>query len=144
MAGPVEEVPLARWREVLGVNVIGAVAMTQAMLPLLRAGRGRIVNVSSVSGRIASPFLGAYAASKFALEALSDSLRVELLPWGLAVVLVEPGPVATPIWGKGAAMAEEDRAGLGERSPYAPYLARVRQAFGEGATRGSRRRRWRR
>ena len=136
VAGPVEEVPLARLREVLEVNVVGAVAMTQALLPLLRAGRGRIVNVSSVSGRIASPFLGAYAASKFALEALSDALRVELMPWGLAVVLVEPGPVATPIWGKGAALAEEDRAGIGDDSPYAPYLERVRAAFGDGAMRG--------
>ncbi len=89
---------------------------TQALLPLLRAGRGRIVNVSSVSGRIASPFLGAYAASKFALEALSDALRVELMPWGLAVVLIEPGPVATPIWVKGVALAEEDRAGIGDES----------------------------
>jgi NAD(P)-dependent dehydrogenase (short-subunit alcohol dehydrogenase family) len=132
----VEEVSLARLRAVLEINVVGAVATTQALLPLLRAGRGRIINVSSVSGRIAAPFLGAYAASKFALEALSDSLRVELAPWGLAVVLVQPGPVATPIWVKGEAMADEDRAGLGADSPYAPYLGRVRAAFRDGAQRG--------
>ncbi|MFN8511741.1 MAG: SDR family NAD(P)-dependent oxidoreductase [Chloroflexia bacterium] len=102
------------------------------------------MNVSSVSGRIASPFLGAYAASKFALEALSDSLRVELLPWGLAVVLVEPGPVATPIWGKGEAMAEEDRAGLGERSPYARIWRGCAGRSAKGRRGGSRRRRWRR
>jgi NAD(P)-dependent dehydrogenase (short-subunit alcohol dehydrogenase family) len=136
VAGPVEEVSLARLRAVLEINVVGAVATTQALLPLLRAGRGRIINVSSVSGRIAAPFLGAYAASKFALEALSDSLRVELAPWGLAVVLVQPGPVATPIWVKGEAMADEDRAGLGADSPYAPYLGRVRAAFRDGAQRG--------
>lgn len=136
VAGPVEEVPLARLRAALEVNVVGAVATTQAFLPLLRAGRGRIVNVSSVSGRIAPPFLGVYAASKFALEALSDALRVELLPWGLPVVLVEPGPVATPIWDKGEAMAEEDRRGYGEGSPYALYLGPVRAAFRDAATRG--------
>jgi NAD(P)-dependent dehydrogenase (short-subunit alcohol dehydrogenase family) len=136
VAGPTEEIPLTRLRTVLEVNVVGAVATTQALLPLLRAGRGRIVNISSVSGRVASPFLGPYAASKFALEALSDALRVELAPWGLKVVLVEPGPVATPIWGKGEAMADEDREGISDSSPYAPYLGRVRMAFREGARRG--------
>jgi NAD(P)-dependent dehydrogenase (short-subunit alcohol dehydrogenase family) len=136
VAGPIEEIPLTRLRAVLEVNVVGAVATTQALLPLLRAGRGRIVNVSSVSGRVASPFLGPYAASKFALEALSDALRVELAPWGLKVVLVEPGPVATPIWGKGEAMADEDSAAVGDSSPYAPYLGRVRAAFRDGAQRG--------
>ena len=135
-AGPIEEVPLARLREVLEINVVGAVAATQAFLPLLRRGRGRIVNISSVSGRIASPFLGPYAASKFALEAVSDALRVELAPWGVRVILIEPGPVATPIWGKGEAMVATDRAGIGAESPYAPYLGRVRAAFRDGARRG--------
>ena len=136
VAGPMEEVPLARLREVLEINVVGAVAATQAFLPLLRRGRGRIVNISSVSGRIASPFLGPYAASKFALEAVSDAFRVELAPWGVRVILIEPGPVATPIWDKGAAMVAADRAGIGAESPYAPYLGRVRAAFRDGARRG--------
>lgn len=136
VAGPVEEVPLARWRTVLDVNVTGAVAMAQACLPLLRAGRGRIVNISSVSGRVASPFLGPYAASKFALEALSDSLRLELAPWGVKVVLVEPGPVATPIWDKGEAMVAADRAHIGDASPYAPWLGQIRAAFRSSARRG--------
>lgn len=136
VAGPMEEVPIARLRAGLEVNVIGAVAITQALLPLLRQGRGRIVNISSTAGRIASPFLGPYAASKFALEALSDALRVELAPWGLAVVLVEPGPVATPIWGKGEALVAEDRAGIGDDSPYAPWIGQIRAAFRRNARRG--------
>lgn len=136
VAGPVEEVPLARLREVLAVNVVGAVAATQAFLPLLRRGRGRIINLSSVSGRVAAPFLGPYAASKFALEALSDALRVEVAAWGVRVILIEPGPVATPIWAKGAAMAEADRAGIGEDSPYVSAIGRVQAAFRDGERRG--------
>jgi NAD(P)-dependent dehydrogenase (short-subunit alcohol dehydrogenase family) len=101
VAGPLEVVPIADLRRQLEVNVIGQVAVTQAMLPLLRRARGRIVLVGSISGRIAVPFLGPYAASKFALEAIADSLRVELAPEGIGVVLVEPGEVRTPIWDKG-------------------------------------------
>ena len=137
VGGPVEEVPLERLREVLEVNVVGVVAVTQAFLPLLRAGRGRIVNVSSVSGRVAAPFLGAYAASKFALEALSDALRVELRPWGLRMVLVEPGPVATPFWDKGHAEYDERESGE-ERagSPYARYAPALRARFRESEAGG--------
>ncbi len=136
VAGPMEEVPIARLREVLEVNVIGAVAVTQALLPLLRQGHGRIINISSVAGRVASPFLGPYAASKFALEALSDALRVELSPWGLAVVLIEPGPVATPIWDKGEALVAEDRLGIGAASPYAPWIGQIQATFRRNARRG--------
>ena len=74
--------------------------VTQACLPLLREAQGRIVNISSVSGRIAVPLLGPYTASKFAVEALSDALRRELTPWGMHVVVVQPGPIRTPIWEK--------------------------------------------
>ena len=80
--------------------MIGQVAVTQAFLPLLRQGRGRIVNMGSISGRVAMPFIGPYAASKFALEALTDSLRVELRPWGIEVSIIEPGPIATPHLGE--------------------------------------------
>jgi NAD(P)-dependent dehydrogenase (short-subunit alcohol dehydrogenase family) len=83
--------------------------VTQAFLPALRAGRGRIVNMSSISGLIALPFLGPYAASKFALEAISDSLRVELRPWGIPVSVVEPGDVDTPIRDKGVATLRRAR-----------------------------------
>jgi NAD(P)-dependent dehydrogenase (short-subunit alcohol dehydrogenase family) len=107
VAAPVEFLPLDALRRQLEVNVVGQVAVTQALLPLLRTARGRIVNVGSVSGRFAAPFLGPYAASKHAMEALNDSLRVELRPWGIAVAMVEPGAVATPIWRRSLAAARE-------------------------------------
>lgn len=96
--GPVETVSLDDLRRQYEVNVVGQVGVTQAVLPLLRASRGRIVFVSSLSGRISTPLTGAYNSSKFAIEALGDALRVELRRWKLPVVLVEPGPVATDMW----------------------------------------------
>ncbi len=93
--------PLEYWRNIFEINVLGAVAVTQAFLPLLVKGRGRVVNMSSISGRIAYPLMGPYAASKFALEAISDALRLELLPWGIKLSIIEPGPIKTPIWDKG-------------------------------------------
>ena len=107
VAGPLEFLPLAELRRQLEVNVIGQVAVTQAFLPLLRQGHGRVVNMGSVSGRIAMPLMGPYAASKFALEALTDALRVELAPWNIQVSIIEPGSIATPIWDKSVAMADE-------------------------------------
>lgn len=104
--GPIEFLPLADLRRQFEINVIGQVAATQAFLPLIRAGRGRIVNMGSISGRMATPFTGAYGASKFALEALTDALRLELAPWGISVSIIEPGAVATPIWEKSAKTAE--------------------------------------
>lgn len=103
VSAPLEYVPLDALRRQLEVNVIGLVAATQAFLPLLRTAvpGGRIINVGSISGRLASPMLGPYAASKFAVEALTDALRVELLPWGMHVAVIEPGVVLTPIWEKG-------------------------------------------
>jgi NAD(P)-dependent dehydrogenase (short-subunit alcohol dehydrogenase family) len=99
-AGPLEHLDPEALREQFDVNVFGAIALTQAMLPLLRVGRGRVVNVSSVNGRIVSPFSGAYAASKFALEALSDALRMELarVRAGVRVIVVQPGAIQTRIW----------------------------------------------
>lgn len=104
---PIEFIPLEELRRQLEVNFIGQVAVTQAYLPLLRASRGRIVMMSSISGRIATPMFGAYAASKFALEAASDVLRVELRPWGIRVAIIEPGAIATPIWQKGVESGEQ-------------------------------------
>ncbi|MFH1185958.1 MAG: SDR family NAD(P)-dependent oxidoreductase, partial [Chloroflexota bacterium] len=89
------------------VNFFGVIAVTQAFLPLLRAGRGRLVNMSSVSGMVASPFLSPYTTSKWALEALSDALRVELHPWGIQVSVVRPGAIDTPIWAKGRDTADK-------------------------------------
>ena len=117
--GPIEFLPLTDLRRQLEINVVGQVAVTQAFLPLIRAGRGRIVNMGSISGRMATPFTGAYAASKFALEALTDALRLELAPWGISVSIVEPGAVATPIWEKSARTAE---AMLGSVQPEALVL----------------------
>ncbi len=106
VAGPLELVPVSAFREALEVNVLGAFATVKALLPLLRASRGRVVLMGSVSGLVALPLMGPYAASKFALEALADALRVELLPFGVRVVLVEPGSVATPIWERSLRRAE--------------------------------------
>jgi NAD(P)-dependent dehydrogenase (short-subunit alcohol dehydrogenase family) len=98
--GPLELLSTADFRRQLEVNVLGTHAVTQAMLPLLRRAGGRIVMVSSISGRVAPPFYGAYAASKHALEAMADSLRRELRPWRIRVSVVEPDSVATAIWDK--------------------------------------------
>jgi len=100
VSGPLELVPVDLWRKQFEVNVIGQVAVTQAFLPALRAGRGRIVNMSSIGGRIALPLAGPYAGSKFALEGISDALRREVKKWGIAVSLIEPGAILTPIWDK--------------------------------------------
>lgn len=105
VAGIAEFLPMERLREQLEVNFFGQVAVTQALLPLLRAGNGRVVNMSSISGRHAAPFFGAYAASKHALEAWSDSLRQEVAIWGLHVAIIEPGAIDTPIWESGEARA---------------------------------------
>jgi NAD(P)-dependent dehydrogenase (short-subunit alcohol dehydrogenase family) len=112
IAAPLEFIPIERLRRQLEVNLVGQVAVTQALLPALRRAGGRIVNVSSIGGRVALPLLGAYASSKFALEAVSDSLRRELRGQGVDVIVIEPGGVKTPIWQKGNRVADEVRAEL--------------------------------
>jgi NAD(P)-dependent dehydrogenase (short-subunit alcohol dehydrogenase family) len=107
VGGPLELIGIDDVRRQLDVNVVGQVAVTQAMLPALRAARGRIVFVSSVGGRVAMAFTAPYAASKHAIEAIGDALRVELRTSGVQVALVEPGSVATPIWDKGRAEAKD-------------------------------------
>ena len=107
VAGPLEFLPIAALRQQLEVNVIGQLAVTQAMLPLLRRAQGRIINIGSISGKLVSAMTGAYAASKFAMEALTDGLRVELRSWGIQVALIEPGVTATPIWQKSLAAAND-------------------------------------
>ncbi len=106
VTGPMELVPLEELRRQFEVNVIGQVAVTQAFLPLLRAARGRIVNVGSVGARFALPFGGPLNSSKAALESVNDSLRMELLPWGIRVVLVSPGSIRTSAEGKLAVNSE--------------------------------------
>ena len=100
VAAPLEYLPLDELRRQLEVNVVGQLACVQAFLPALRAARGRIVLMGSIAGKSALPFMGAYAMSKHALEAMADSLRLELAPDGVHVALVEPGTIATPIWRK--------------------------------------------
>lgn len=109
---PVEFADLDAVRAMLEVNLVGPMAVTKAFLPRLRTARGRVVCVGSIGGRLAVPFLSAYAASKAGVAAFCDSLRVELAPWGIRVVLIEPGAVATPIWAKGRATLEDRSANL--------------------------------
>jgi NAD(P)-dependent dehydrogenase (short-subunit alcohol dehydrogenase family) len=129
ITGPVEGVPLEQWRLQFEVNLLGAVSMIQALLPALVRARGRIVNMSALAGRVAGPLLGPYASSKWALEGLTDVLRRELGPLGVHVVSVQPGGVATPIWGKGL----ERSAGLLADMPtdvrlrYEPFVEPLRR-----------------
>lgn len=116
ISGPIEFIPLDELRRQLEVNLVGQVAVTQAFLPNIREAKGRIVNVSSIGGRMALPMVGPYAASKHALEAVSDSLRRELRPWGISVSIIEPGAVVTPIWDKARATADDVEAQMGERA----------------------------
>lgn len=122
--GPVEALDLDALRRQLEVNVVGQVAVTQAVLPALRRSQGRVVFISSLSGRIATPMTGAYNASKFALEALADAMRVELRPWRVPVVLIEPGPTATDLWGNAEAQYDATVAGMSpeHRQLYAAHL----------------------
>ncbi len=106
VGGPLEVMPLSELRRQFDVNVFGAVAVTQAFLPLLRTARGRIVNIGSIAGRVALPFVGPYSMSKAALASMTGSLRLELDAWGIDVSLVEPGAIATPIWKKSTAAAD--------------------------------------
>ena len=112
--GPLEFIPLDDVRRQFEVNLIGQIAVTQAMLGALRKARGRIVNMGSAGGHSPPPFVGPYAASKAALRATSESLRRELRPWGIWVATVQPGSIATPIWDKGAATAQDVRGRLPE------------------------------
>jgi NAD(P)-dependent dehydrogenase (short-subunit alcohol dehydrogenase family) len=107
VAAPLEFLPVERLRQQLEINLIGQMAVTQAFLPALRRGRGRLVMVSSIGGRVALPLVSAYNASKFGLEGMTDSLRRELRGQGVDVILVEPGGVKTPIWRKGQELADE-------------------------------------
>jgi NAD(P)-dependent dehydrogenase (short-subunit alcohol dehydrogenase family) len=124
VSGPIEAVPPDELRRQLDVNVVGQLAVTQAVLPRLRASRGRVVFVSSLSGRVSTPMTGAYSASKFALEALADALRMELRPWGVRVVLVEPAQTDTDLWREAHGALEATVAGMSpaHRELYAGHI----------------------
>ena len=139
LAGPLEVVPIDELRRQLDVNVVGQVAVTQAVLPALRRGRGRIVLMGSIAGRSALPFLAPYAASKHALEAIADALRVELAPFGIGVTIVEPGTIRTPIWTKSAERADEmiERVDADVLGLYADRVALFRKLALKGGARGA-------
>lgn len=127
--GPVELLDLDEVRNQFEVNVFGALAVTQTVLPRLRATKGRVVFISSLSGRISTPGTGAYNSSKFALEGLVDALRVELRPWGIRTALIEPGPIATDLWFGAADMVDQTTSHLTDeqRTLYAGHLAGLRR-----------------
>ncbi len=114
LAGPLEEMPLDELRRQFEVNTIACVAVTQAALPALRRGGGRIVNIGSIGGRVAQPFTGAYCGSKGALRLMSSTLRRELRPWGIWVTCIEPGTIRTEIWDKGL---DANREAIARMSP---------------------------
>lgn len=125
VGGPLETVGVADLRRQFEVNVVGQLAVTQAVLPRLRDSRGRIVFISSVNGRVSSPMLGAYCASKFALEAAADALRMELTPWHIDVSVVEPASTATDMWYRAERTADELEAAMSaeQRVLYAKHVA---------------------
>lgn len=125
VSGPIEAVTPEDWRKQLEINVIGQLAVTRAVLPRLRASRGRVVFISSVNGRMSMSLVGAYCASKFALEAAADALRMELRPWRISVAIVEPAQTDTDMWRTADDMADEAEAALApeHRALYARHLA---------------------
>jgi NAD(P)-dependent dehydrogenase (short-subunit alcohol dehydrogenase family) len=129
MGGPLEYLPIESWRTQLEVNVIGQVAITQALMPLLRQANGRIVFIGSIGGRTGTPLMGPYCASKFALEGIAESFRQELSPWGMKVILVEPGAVKTNIWEKGRSQADELERDLPAEAVerYRPLITAIRK-----------------
>jgi NAD(P)-dependent dehydrogenase (short-subunit alcohol dehydrogenase family) len=134
---PLETLPIDDFRRQIEVNLTGQVAVTQALLPQIRAARGRIVFISSIGGLIAFPLTGAYHAAKFGIEAVGDVFRLELRSSGISVSIVEPGSIATPIWDRGERLADE----IGERTPrreelYGRAISRYRKVIADTAARG--------
>jgi NAD(P)-dependent dehydrogenase (short-subunit alcohol dehydrogenase family) len=136
--GPIETLDLDDFRRVIEVNLIGQLAVTQAFLPLLRRAKGTVVFIASIGGRIASPFMSPYNTSKFAVEALGESLRAEVAPWEIDVAVVEPGSIDTPIWSKGAETIDEQTEKMSEdaRRLYGKQLERMEKVLMETAERG--------
>ena len=137
IGSPLELIPLDQLRKQLEVNVIGQIAVTQAVLPLLRRARGRIVNMGSIAGRSTIPMMGPYSASKHALEALTDALRLELYPWGIEVSIIEPGAIATPIWDKSLKTSLDVETGIPAdgKHLYEAAAKAVREGVGQAAAR---------
>jgi NAD(P)-dependent dehydrogenase (short-subunit alcohol dehydrogenase family) len=136
--GPMEFIPMDELREQFEVNFFGVVATTQAALPLIRkADRGRIVHIGSIGGRQAAPLIGPYAATKYAIEAIGEAQRRELQVWGIEVIVIEPGAIATPIWAKGqdAAAANIESRSERELELYGPAIDALRAVATESERR---------
>jgi NAD(P)-dependent dehydrogenase (short-subunit alcohol dehydrogenase family) len=129
--GPLEYISLDEWREQFEVNVIGQIAVTKAALSLLRTTKGRITFIGSIGGKVANSLMGPYCASKFAVEAIGESLRAELRPWGIWVSVVEPGAIKTDIWQKGRETADRVERDLPAeaRERYAPHMEAIRKGI---------------
>lgn len=127
--GPIEALSLSEWRNVFDVNLFAMVEMTRSFLPILRETKGRVINIGSISGRIASPFLGPYSASKFAVRAFSDSLRREMSYFDVKVALIEPGPIRTEIWSKSIRASDEAAKKFppGITETYGPLMESLRE-----------------
>jgi NAD(P)-dependent dehydrogenase (short-subunit alcohol dehydrogenase family) len=138
LPGPLETLPIEDFRRQIEVNLTGQVAVTQAMLPLIREARGRVVFISSIGGRIAFPLTGAYHASKFGIEAVGDVFRQELRPWDIAVSIVEPGSIDTSIWERGEAAADEigQRTHSAQEDLYGKAIEAYRKVVKQLAARG--------
>jgi NAD(P)-dependent dehydrogenase (short-subunit alcohol dehydrogenase family) len=136
--GPLETLPIEDFRRQIEVNLTSQVAVTQAMLPAIRAARGRIVLITSIGGLLAFPMFGAYHAAKFGLEAVGDSLRQELRPWRISVSIVEPGSIATPIWERGVQEADAlvERASEEEKALYPSFVSAYPKVARQTAARG--------
>jgi NAD(P)-dependent dehydrogenase (short-subunit alcohol dehydrogenase family) len=136
--GPIEFMPLDELRGTIEINLIGQVAVTQAFIPLLRKAKGTIVFIASIGGRVASPFMSPYNTSKFAIEALGESLRHELRPWEIDVAVVEPGSIDTEIWTKGNDQLRERLGEMPEdaRRLYGRQITRFGEVLNETASRG--------
>jgi NAD(P)-dependent dehydrogenase (short-subunit alcohol dehydrogenase family) len=131
VSGPLESLSADELRQQFDVNVVGAVALTNLVLPRLRVARGRIVFVSSLSGRVSTPMTGAYNASKFAIEAIADAWRLELRPWGIKVALVEPAMTDTDLWKNAPETLETEAAEMSaeHRDLYAEHIAGMRRTI---------------
>ncbi|NEN90976.1 MAG: SDR family oxidoreductase [Okeania sp. SIO3H1] len=131
--GPLEFLPIDELRKQLEVNVLGQISVTQAFLPLLRKSEGRIINIGSDYGRVSGPLLGPYCASKFAMEALTDALRMELKPWAIDVSIIEIGTVRTPIWNKSIDQVNKIWEKFPEQAKqlYSPIFEAVKETAGK-------------
>ena len=131
VGGPMEVVTPQELRRQLEINVVGQIAVTQAVLPRLRESSGRVVFISSLNGKVSFPMFGPYCGSKFALEAVADALRMELLPWNIAVVIVEPAQTDTDMWRTADTFAEETAAAmpLQTQELYQRHLAGLKKSI---------------